>query len=80
MKEIAHHDKLGRLIAVDDYVAFPFCNSLEFGRVKKLNKVMIGVVPIIGGPHRGKNINKYPDDMVRLESAEVTWYLLKHTK
>jgi hypothetical protein len=37
-------------------------------------------VPIIGGPHRGKNINKYPDDMVRLESAEVTWYLLKHTK
>jgi hypothetical protein len=38
-----HRDKLGRLINIGDFVAFPDRNSLEVGVVKKLNPKMIGI-------------------------------------
>jgi len=78
MKEIIHYDKLGRPIAVNDYVAYPYFNSLEFGKVMKLNNIMIGVLPL--NSNSSRNTNKYPADIVRLDPAEMTWYLLKNTK
>jgi hypothetical protein len=68
-----HKDKLGRLLKVGDFVAFPDRNSLEVGVVKKLNPKMIGV-----GRIKSKySQNKYPEDIVRLDGPEVSMYLLK---
>jgi hypothetical protein len=69
-----HRDKLGRLLKVGDFVAFPDSNSLEVGMVKKLNPKMVGVSRI-----KSKwTQNKYPEDIVCLEGPEVTIYLLKN--
>ena len=76
-----HKDKLGRLISVGDFVAYPSYNSLEFGRVQKLNNKMIGVLPVIkkGLRQQTKNTNKYPEDLVRLDEKDMTWYILKNS-
>ena len=39
----AHKDKLGRLIQVDDFVCYPDGNSLQIGKVIKINPKMIKV-------------------------------------
>jgi hypothetical protein len=73
-KEIpTHKDKLGRLITVGDFVAFPDRNSLEVGVVKKLNPKMIGV----GRIKSQCTQNKYPQDLIKVEGPEVSMYLLK---
>jgi hypothetical protein len=73
-KEIpTHKDKLGRLITVGDFVAFPDRNSLEVGVVKKLNPKMIGV----GRIKSQWTQNKYPQDLIKVEGPEVSMYLLK---
>lgn len=82
-KELPEHkDKLGRLINVGDFVAYPQRNSLEFGKVTKLNNKMIGVLPAINNGRwaQSKNTNKYPADLVRLDAQDMTWYILKNTK
>lgn len=77
-----HKDKLGRIINVGDFVAYPLHNSLEFGKVMKINTKMVGVLPAIAHPKwpQTKNTNKYPADLVRLEATDMTWYILKNTK
>ena len=40
---ILHKDKLGRVIEVGRFVAYPQSNMLDFGRVVKINPKMIGV-------------------------------------
>lgn len=74
-----HKDKLGRLISVGDFVAFPDRNSLEFGKVMKLNNKMIGVYPVVGKRYGNRNINRYPTDLVRLDEKDMTWYILKNS-
>lgn len=77
-KEIPEHrDKLGKLLSIGDAVCYPSHNSLELGTVKKLNPKMVKVWE--AGRH-GKwytGSNKYPQDLVKVEGAEVTMYLLK---
>ena len=75
---IEHKDKLGRLINVGDFVAYPVHNNLEFGKVEKLNSKMIGVLPCINKYRQSKNTNKYPQDIVRLDAQDMTWYILKN--
>jgi len=80
MKEIpVHKDKLGRLISLGDFVAYPSQNSLEFGKVEKLNNKMVGVIPAVSKRPIYKNTNKYPHDLVRLEASDMTWYILKNS-
>jgi len=80
MKELpVHKDKLGREIKVNDFVAYPTHNSLEFGKVMKINNKMIGVLPVIQKYKHHKNTNKYPSDLVRLEAQDMTWYILKNS-
>lgn len=74
-----HKDKLGRTISVGDFVAYPSRNSLEFGKVMKLNNKMVGVYPVIGKRYGDRNTNKYPSDLVRLEAQDMTWYILKNS-
>jgi hypothetical protein len=75
----AHKDKLGRLINIGDFVAYPIRNSLEFGKVMKLNNKMVGVIPAVSKYPVYGNTNKYPADLVRLESSDMTWYILKNS-
>ena len=74
-----HKDKLGRLISVGDFVAYPSRNSLEFGKVMKLNNKMVGVVPAVSKYKIYGNTNKYPVDLVRLDEKDMTWYILKNS-
>jgi hypothetical protein len=74
-----HKDKLGRKISVGDFVAYPIRNSLEFGKVMKLNNKMVGVIPAVSKYKIYGNTNKYPADLVRLEASDMTWYILKNS-
>jgi hypothetical protein len=80
MKEVpVHKDKLGRTINVGDFVAYPSRNSLQFGKVMKLNNKMVGVIPAVSKYPVYGNTNKYPVDLVRLDPSDMTWYILKHS-
>jgi len=75
-KEIPNHlDLLGNPINLGDCVAYPNSNSLCIGTVVKLNPKMIGVKRV--GPRHDYKLNKYPTDIVVLNSQDVTMYLLK---
>lgn len=74
-----HKDKLGRIIAVDDFVAYPAHNDLVFGKVTKLNNVMVKVCSIEKSSWGRSETNKYPSDVVRLEATDMTWYILKNS-
>lgn len=76
---IVHKDKLGRVINVGDFVAYPQRNSLEFGKVMKLNNKMVGVIPAVPKYKVYGNTNKYPSDLVRLEAQDMTWYILRNS-
>ncbi len=80
VKEVpVHKDKLGRVINIDDFVAYPSHNSLQFGKVVKLNNKMVGVIPAVSKRPVYNNTNKYPADLVRLEASDMTWYILKNS-
>ena len=73
-----HQDLLGCAIALDSVVAYPSSNSLSIGRVIKLNNKMIKVVNVKAkSAYAQRGINKYPQDCVVVDGAEVTMYLLK---
>ncbi len=80
-KEIpVHKDKLGRLIELDDFVAYPQSNSLRVGKITKLNKIMVKVLDITKpGKYKPSEYNKYPHDCVKLEQSDMTWYILKNS-
>ena len=63
-----HRDRLDRVLSVGDYVAYPYFNTLELGKIDKLNKKMVRI--------QGK-VNKYSKDTVKLDGPELVIYLLK---
>lgn len=71
-----HKDKLGRELAVGDAVCYPSSNTLLIGTVEKLNPKMVGVKKL-GGKYSYTS-NKYPSDLVKLEGADVTFYVLQN--
>ena len=67
-KEVpVHKDRLGREIKIDDFVAYPSHNSLQFGKVVKLNNKMVGVIPAVSKrgaiSNSGKAIAKIPQPL-----------------
>jgi hypothetical protein len=34
---------------------------------------------VLGKRYSDRNSNRYPNDLVRLDPADMTWYLLKNT-
>ena len=74
-----HKDKLGQSINLDDFVAYPSYNSLDIGKVIKLNNKMVKVLRIPTSRNT-KGTNKYPNDMVKVDPKDVTVYLLKNSK
>jgi hypothetical protein len=76
-KEIPQHkDLLGNPIMSGNCVAFPYMNGLKIGIVTKLNPKMIQL-KLVGTKNAYGKYNKYPKDMVVLNSQDVTMYLLK---
>lgn len=73
---VSHKDKLGRDINLNDCVAFPRSNSLVIGKVIKLNPKMIGVEEVSNKKWCYSG-NKYPQDCVIIDSADVTMYMLR---
>lgn len=73
-----HQDKLGQDLAIDDCVTFPAHNSLVVGKVIKLNNKMVKVQKV-GNTKYSMEWNKYPEDLIKLDSSVVTLYLLKNT-
>ena len=67
-----HRDVLGNLLAIGDYVAYPESNALRVGTIEKLNPKMLR----IKGLSRWM-VNKYPNDVVKLDGPTLTAYLLK---
>lgn len=70
-----HKDKLGRKITIGDFVAYPDGNSLYVGKITKLNPKMVKVLAL---PKARWDKNKYPDDVVKLEQSDMTWFMLKN--
>ena len=75
--EAEHNDRLGRLIKLGNYVAYPSHNSLQFGRVIKINPKMIKVQRIPVTRWSGESL-KYSVDLLVVEDSDMTWYLLNH--
>lgn len=73
-----HHDKLGRMIEIDDFVTYPSHNTLMIGRVVKINNKMIRVVKVPAGKYHDPGKNKYPGDLIKIDPRDVTVYLLKN--
>jgi hypothetical protein len=71
---------MGRQLDEGDCVAYPEQNSLSIGTIIKINPKMIKVQKVGSTGYWARGTNKYPNDVVKLDSADVTLYLLKHTK
>lgn len=82
-KEIVHYDILGKEIKVGNAVAYPDGTHLAIGTVIKLNKIMVKVKEVVPAPPKYSwqrvGSNKYPNDIVVLEGAEVTMYILRNS-
>lgn len=79
MSDPKHYDKLGREIKLNDCVAAPYHNSLMIAKVIKLNPKMVKIKKFNTSSkswHTGE-YNKYSDDLVVIDDAAVTVYLLK---
>jgi hypothetical protein len=83
---VEHFDKLGKPIAVDDFVAFSQGNKLMLGKVTKLSNKMIIISTVSKKRVRiwtGEKVTayrKYPDDTIRVDQdcAGLTMYVIKN--
>jgi hypothetical protein len=71
---VEHADKLGRILAVDDIVAFSDHNNLCIGKVHKINAKMLTIKQL---GRYNRTCLKYSTDTVRLDGPDVMIYLLK---
>jgi hypothetical protein len=71
-----HKDKLGLDLQIDDLVAFPVTNSLEIGKITKLNPKQLTLQK--SGRYKGI-YHKYPVDVIKLDSNLALIYLLKES-
>lgn len=75
-----HRDKLDRILAEGDCVAYPDANSLYIGTIIKLNPKMVKIAKVGATGYWARGTNKYPEDLVKLDGPDVTVYILKHIK
>lgn len=77
---VVHRDKLNRVIQLEDFVCYPSHNSLEIGKVIKLNPKMVTVSRIPDKTRKwGGESRKYPSDLVLVEGKDVTMYILRNS-
>ena len=73
-----HVDRLGRPIELGNYVAVGHHNGLMIAQVIKLNPKMIKIAKVPPGRFVSE-YNKYPTEMVVLDSDEMVFYILKNS-
>jgi hypothetical protein len=82
-KEIVHRDLIGKLISVGDIVAFAESGSQYVGKISKLTAKRVKINRITAhDPNRWYKQTAYqrpPDDVVIIEGAHVTSYILKNS-
>jgi hypothetical protein len=74
-----HQDKLGRDICLGDCVAVAHHNGMEVAKVVKINPKMVKVeiLNVVKRTWYSGEHNKYGNQMVVIDSQDVTMYLLK---
>jgi hypothetical protein len=77
-EEIVHLDRLGKLLAIDDYVAYSQGNSLHIGLIIKINPKMLKIKKVATKStwHKGE-YNIYPSQTVKIEGSDAMLYVLK---
>lgn len=82
LKQIEHFDKLGALLNVGDYVAYPHMSTLQIGQIIKLNPKMVKIKGVNKPPKRqwreSPGVNRYPHDCVLVSGDLVTMYILRN--
>lgn len=73
---IQHRDLFGQELAIDDCVVYPISNIMHVGKVIKINPKMVKVQRV-GNKGWRSEVNKYPSELVKVQGAEVTMYLLR---
>jgi hypothetical protein len=73
-----HKDIFGRVINEGSYVAFPHANTLYIGTVGRCTAKMVRVHPV-KGYRAEQGMLKYAHELVTVEGADVTFYILKHS-
>lgn len=75
-KEITHYDILGNELEIGTPVAVNTNYGMRICTVSKINPKMLRVQPVTPN-YRGDGLLKYPHDMVCVDPAMVTLYVLK---
>ncbi len=82
--EFFHKDRLGKPLALGDFVAFPLRNDLEIGKIIAIHAKMLRVVSVDEtGNSRYRSSEgslKYPHDTVWLDPSKLTFYILRKSK
>lgn len=81
MKTYTHTDKLGRELAVTDTVVYSsFYGGLTIGRVDGLNRVRVRLRRLTDRDRVDGYEDINPRDVVKIDSREVEFYLLRNAK
>lgn len=81
MKTYTQTDKLGRELAVDNCVAYEsYYGGITVGRVIKVNRQRVRIMRVTETNLRDTPEDIIPRDIVRIDSKDVTFYLLKDQK
>lgn len=78
--EPQHVDKIGRELSVGDCVAYVDDNKLLIGTITRLNPKMILITEVGAKGFWARGVNRYPEDTIKLESPDLTIYILKLVK
>ena len=73
-----HRDLLGRIVAVDDAVAFTHQNSLYVGKVIKITPKQVRVVDLLSKYRSEYGYLKYTKQCVLIGGPDLTLHLLKN--
>ena len=73
-----HKDCLGRVVNIEDYVAFSHHNTLYVGKVIKVTPKQVRVIPLLTDYRRDEGYLKYTAQCCLVGGPELTYHILKH--
>lgn len=73
-----HLDLLGRVIKIDDHVAFSHHNTLYVGKVIKITPKQVRVVPLFTKYRMDEGYLKYTAQCCLVGGPELTYHILKN--
>jgi hypothetical protein len=73
-----HLDLLGRVVNIDDHVAFTHHNTLYVGKVIKVTPKQVRVVPLFTKYRQDEGMLKYTSQCCLVGGPELTYHILKN--